>query len=215
MRLLHLDSGARRGSFSRRLSAAFAETWRATAPDAGYTYRDLAAQPVPHIGEDWTRICDTVLRLGITEPERLAEAVTTDAERAAWNVVEPLLNELISADVLLIGTPMYNYSVPSALKAWLDQVTFPKVSLAGRSIVVASARGGSYLPGAPKAPFDHQESYLRDFFAGHFFIEDVTFVHAEWSNALVDPLLGRHVADQEASFAGALARIRALAEEKA
>ncbi|GAB3658053.1 NAD(P)H-dependent oxidoreductase [Actinocorallia lasiicapitis] len=215
MELLHLDASARTGSFSRRLSAAFAETWRAASPGGGYTYRDLAARPVPHITEGWTELCDDVLRLSITEPERLREAVSTDAQRAAWTVLSPLLDELIAADVILIGTPMYNYALPSSLKAWLDQVTFPKVSLAGRSIVVASSRGGSYRPGAPKAPFDHQETYLRDFAAGHFFIDDITFVHTELSNALVDPGLAGARDAQAASYAAALTEIRALAKEKA
>jgi FMN-dependent NADH-azoreductase len=89
------------------------------------------------------------------------------------------------------------------------------MSLAGRSVVVASARGGSYRAGAAKARFDHQETYLRDFIAGHFFIEDVSFVHSEWSNAIVDPGLERFRDVQAESHADALAEIRALAKEKA
>ncbi|WP_245719931.1 NAD(P)H-dependent oxidoreductase [Nocardia uniformis] len=62
---------------------------------------------------------------------------------------------------------MYNYSIPATLKAWQDQITFPRMSLAPTRFVVSTARGGSYSPGAPKARFDHQERFLRDFFAGH------------------------------------------------
>src|SRR3954447_9225938 len=75
--LLHLDASARRASFSRRLTAAFAETWRAAHPGGGYTYRDLAADPVPPIGETWTELCDHVLAHEITEIGRYREAVRT------------------------------------------------------------------------------------------------------------------------------------------
>ncbi|GIG59340.1 hypothetical protein Lfu02_37120 [Longispora fulva] len=208
--LLHLDSSARSRSFSRTLTGLFATAWRAANPASTYTHRDLVASPVPPIGEAWTEICDHLLTHRITDIDRYAEAVTTPARRAAWATVAPLLDELVAADVVLIGAPMYNYSVPAALKAWLDQVTFPRMDLSGRSFVVASARGGSYQPGAPRAPFDHQERYLRDFFAGHYAVTDVTFVTTELTNALVDPVLADLRPDQEASHAAALAQVDEL-----
>jgi len=207
--LLHLDASARASSFSRRLSGRFADVWRAAHPDGGYVYRDLAADPVPFITEGWTSLCDAVLAAGITSG--YAEVVTTRAQREAWAIVEPLLAELVAADTVLIGTPMYNFSVPAALKAWFDQVTFPRMSLRGRRFVVAGARGGTYLPGTPRAQFDHEERYLRAFFAGHFDVEDVVFVHAELTNALVDPRLAARVDAHEASLAAALERIAELA----
>ncbi|WP_043625740.1 FMN-dependent NADH-azoreductase [Nonomuraea candida] len=202
--LLHLDSSARRASFSRRLSRLYADTWRAAHPRAGYVYRDLAAQPVPHIGEAWTELCDHVLEHGITDIGRYREAVRTPAQREAWAVVEPLLDEVVAAEVILIGAPMYNYSIPSSLKAWLDQITFPKMSLRGRSFVVTGARGGAYGPGTPREPYDHQERYLRDFFKGHFQVEDVTFIHAELANARLDPALAHLRQAHEESLAAAL-----------
>ncbi|WP_281689081.1 FMN-dependent NADH-azoreductase [Pseudonocardia thermophila] len=205
--LLHLDASARRPSFSRRLSAAFAAHWRAAHPEARYVYRDLATDPVPHIGQAWTELCDHILEHGITDIARYGEAARTPAQRAAWAIVEPLLEEVVAAEVILIGTPMYNYSIPSALKAWLDQITFPKMSLAGRSIVVTSARGGAYGPGTPREPYDHQERYLRDFFAGHFRIEDVTFIHVELVNALIDPALAHRREQHEESLAAALQEV--------
>ena len=81
---------------------------------------------------------------GITALDRLHEGVRTDAQRQAWAVIEPLLTELITADLILITTPMYNYGIPSALKAWIDQVTFPRMDLGQRRFVVLAARGGSY-----------------------------------------------------------------------
>lgn len=187
--LLHLDASARRRSISREVGDAFAASWRGTHPQATYVKRDLAAQPVPHIGEAWTELCDYVLANGITDIERYEEAVGTPEQAAAWAIVEPLLAELVTADVVLIATPMYNYSIPSSLKAWLDQVTFPRMSLAGRRFVVTTARGGAYSAGAPKAAFDYQERYLRDFFAGHFAVDDTSFITAELSNSRVDPNL--------------------------
>ncbi len=197
--LLHLDSSARRTSFSRELSARYAATWGGTR-----TYRDLAADPVPVIGEAWTEICDSLLTKGITDPARYADVVETPEQKSAWAVVEPLLAELLEADVVLIGAPMYNFSIPAALKTWIDQVTFPRMSLRGRAFVIAGARGGTYAPGTPRAPFDHHEAYLRDFIAGHYDVDDVRFVHAELTNALVDPHLAAREADRVASREQAL-----------
>ncbi|WP_409491774.1 FMN-dependent NADH-azoreductase [Amycolatopsis sp. cmx-11-12] len=202
--LLHLDSSARGTSFSRELSARFADVWRAARPGAGYTYRDVAADPVPPIGQAWTEICDALLAAGITDPAGYASVVKTPEQREAWAVVEPLLAELLAADVVLIGAPMYNFSIPATLKLWIDQVTFPKMSLAGKAFVVAGARGGTYLPGTPREPVDHHERYLRDFFAGHYDVHDVTFLHSELTNALVDPRLSPRDPDRVASRETAL-----------
>ncbi|MER7007284.1 NAD(P)H-dependent oxidoreductase [Dactylosporangium sp. NPDC000555] len=208
--LLHLDASARRESHSRALSGSFAAEWRAAHPDGKYTYRDLAAQPVPVIGQAWTEICDYALQHGITDPDRLTEGVRTAAQQAAWAIVEPLLTELVSADVLLIGTPMYNFSIPATLKLWIDQVTFPRASLDVK-VVVASARGGTYAPGTPRASVDHQERYLRDFFLGHFQVADVTFVNAELVNSTVDPVLAAKHAAYEQSYAEAKKNVVELA----
>ncbi|MEU4420544.1 NAD(P)H-dependent oxidoreductase [Actinoplanes sp. NPDC024001] len=208
--LLHVDSSARRDSFSRRLGRAFTDAWREAAPDGTVIHRDLAARPVPPIGEAWTEICDHLLLHGITEIDRYPEAVRTPGQEAAWATVQPLLDEVVAADVVLIGAPMYNFSVPAALKAWLDQITFPRMSLRGRRFVVVGARGGSYAPGTPRAPFDHHERYLRDFFSGHFAVDDPVFVNAELVNSLVDAQLGHLRGKHDESVADALHAARAL-----
>ncbi|MFF7589858.1 FMN-dependent NADH-azoreductase [Kitasatospora purpeofusca] len=203
--LLHLDSSARSDSFSRRLGAAFVAAWH----DAGggeVTHRDLAADPVPPIREGWTRICDTLLGECITDIERYEEAVRTEEEREAWAVVRPLLDELVAADVVLIGAPMYNFGVPAALKAWIDQVTFPKMVLAPRKLVVVAGRGGAYGPGTPREPFDHHGRYLLDFFNGHYAVADGEVVAAELVNSLVDPALAGRRDQHVDSFADALHR---------
>lgn len=208
--LLHLDASARSTSFSRRLGARFADGWRATHSGGAYVHRDLAADPVPFIGEAWTELCDEVMRREITDPLRYAEVVETPAQRAAWAVVDPLLDELLTADVVLVATPMYNFSVPAALKAWIDQVTFPRMSLAGTRFVVVCARGGTYLPGTPRAAVEHATTYLRDFFDGHFAVTDVDVVAAELVNAIVDPRLAGRRGDHEASLSAAEAEIDRL-----
>lgn len=213
--LLHLDSSARRRSFSRRLTERFAARWAVADPGGSYEYRDLAARPVPPIGQAWTEICDQLLARRITAIERFGDVVRTTEQRAAWEIVGPLLAELVRADVVLIGAPMYNYSIPAALKCWLDQVTFPRMSLAGRSFVVVNARGGSYLPGTPKAPYDYQERYLRDFFSGHFAVEDVTFIDTELTNAVVDPVLADLREAQADSHDAASARVDAVVDDLA
>jgi FMN-dependent NADH-azoreductase len=211
--LLHIDASARRKSISRELSATFASSWQAQHPDGGYTYRDLAADPVPFIDEAWTELCDAVLSQASTDLDRIADLVRTPAQASAWGIVEPLLAELRSADVVLIGTPMYNYSIPAALKAWLDQVTFPRMSLAPRRFVVTAARGGAYSDGAPKAAFDYQQRYLRDFFAGHFAVTDTAFIAAELVNSRHDPALAHLRDDHERSYALALESAHALGKE--
>jgi FMN-dependent NADH-azoreductase len=207
--LLHLDSSARYAGHSRTLSARYAEAWRAAHPEGWYTYRDLVAAPVPFIDQAWTEICDHALANGITDPGRLREGARTPAQQAAWAVVEPLLSELTSADEVLIGVPMYNYGVPACLKAWIDQVTFPRARLDAR-IVVAASRGGTYAPGAPREPVEHQERYLRDFFAGHFGVQHVTVVAVELTNALVDPWLEDARPAYRRSYAAALEAVTAV-----
>ncbi|CAL9348413.1 FMN-dependent NADH-azoreductase [Streptomyces sp. enrichment culture] len=212
--LLHIDASARRTSFSREAGDAVAAAWRARHPDGTYLHRDLARTPVPQIGEAWTELCDHVLEHGLTDPARYPEAVRTPAQAEAWAVVEPLLSELLAADAVLIATPMYNYSVPASLKAWIDQVTFPRMSLAGRRFVVTYARGGAYGPGTPRHPYDHQERYLRDFFAGHFAVpeEDMTFLGTELVNSRTDPALAGRRGDHDASRAAALRAARTTGE---
>ncbi|UNZ15970.1 NAD(P)H-dependent oxidoreductase [Streptomyces sp. 891-h] len=210
--LLHLDASARRRSFSREAGDAVADGWRASHPEGTYVHRDLALTPVPQIDEAWTELCDYVLEHQITDIARYREAVRTPAQAAAWAVIEPLLEELVAADVVLIASPMYNFSIPASLKAWIDQVTFPRMSLAGRRFVVAYARGGAYGPGTPRHPYDHQERYLRDFFAGHFAVpdEDMTFLGTELVNSRTDPALAAHREAHDASRAAALAAARKI-----
>jgi FMN-dependent NADH-azoreductase len=210
MKLLHLDASARTRSLSRRVAAALVDTLRGLDDSLDYRYRDLAAHPVPHISEAWTEICDNLMGEQITELGRLHEGARTDAQRRAWSVVAPLLEELVAAEVIVVATPMYNYSVPSALKAWIDQVTFPRMDLGERRFVIVAARGGSYGPGSHKEPVEHQTRYLSDFFQGHFSVAAPEIVAVDLGNATVDPLLAERRGDHQSSLEGALAQVREL-----
>jgi FMN-dependent NADH-azoreductase len=164
--LLHLDSAAAlKGSRSRELTATFADTWRARGPEFTVTYRDLHRDPLPHLA-------DAVLHW----PPRLRPDGAASADPAVLAAAEAqqdeLVDELLAADVLLVGAPLYNYSLPSSLKAWIDNIHIPartapfdvpedQQPLAGRPAVVISSRGASYDPGSPADGWDHEIPALQ------------------------------------------------------
>lgn len=164
MKLLHIDSSALGdNSVSRALTAAVVARFAAQDGELEVTYRDLDKDPIPH------------LRSG-----SLAHSDPAEAALAA-----DVLEEFVAADVLVIGAPMYNFTIPSTLKAWIDRVavagrTFKytengAVGLsAGKRVIVASARGGIYAD--PTADF--QEPLLRQVFA-FLGINEVEFLRAE------------------------------------
>ncbi len=165
MNILHLDASTLgEQSVSRQLSADIVAQLRDQNPDAIVHYRDLVADPLPH----WTP--------------------STGISREPGQMGRELLDEFLSADIVVMGVPMYNFGIPSQLKAWIDHIAVPgqvfrytekgPVGLAGgKQIVVASARGGIYSQG-PAAAMDFQENYLRAFF-GFIGIDDIRFVRAE------------------------------------
>jgi FMN-dependent NADH-azoreductase len=147
---------------------------RQSAPNAEVTVCDLAASPVPHL--------DGEALSGIR-----GDAVT-EAQIAARALANQLIGELKSADVLVIGAPMYNFGIPSSLKAWFDYVLHPGVTfqygeagpkglLTGKRAIVILSRGGFYSDGPAKA-YDSQEPHLRTLL-GFMGITDVTFIYAE------------------------------------
>src|SRR5690242_2695316 len=101
VQLLHIDASARRESYSRRVSRIFADAWRTANPDGGYVYRDLAANPVPHVDEAQTEINEYSGVHGLQGLEPMEQAVQTPAQQAAWAITRPLVEELLAADVLL------------------------------------------------------------------------------------------------------------------
>jgi FMN-dependent NADH-azoreductase len=201
--LLHIDSSARRASFSRKVAAAFVAEWRAVHPAGGYAYRDLGAHPVPPVDEARTQIAVQASAAGIQELAHMTQAVRTTAQERSWAVARPLIEELLAADAVLIASPMYNLSIPSTLKAWIDQISFPWLPLAGRTAVVVTARGGSYAPGTPREGYDHQEPYLRAYFQT-LGLTDLHFIHTELTNARHVPFLAQFQQAHETSRVSAL-----------
>ena len=179
MKILHLDSSITGdASVSRKLTAAVVERLVALDPDADVIYRDLAAQPLPQASAPLLAAA-----AGVDVP---SQDSTLHADVSAVNRV---LDEVLAADVIVIGAPMYNFSVPSQLKAWLDAIAVPGRTfrydaqgahglLGEKRVVIASARGGVYAVGSPVAAHEHHESYLRSFL-GFLGVTRIEVVRAE------------------------------------
>lgn len=174
-RTLILDSAVTgEASVSKRLTAAFADELRRRDPKVQIVSRDLGANPVPHL------LPETVAGIRAT--------ATTEAEKAALALSDELVDELRETDLLVIGAPMYNFGIPSALKSWFDYilragVTFrytengPEGLLPVKKAVVIETRGGLYSEG-PAVAMDSQEPHLRTLL-GFMGVTDVIFVRAE------------------------------------
>ncbi|MFP6848176.1 MAG: FMN-dependent NADH-azoreductase [Pseudomonas sp.] len=175
--VLVIESSARQqGSISRQLTEQFIANWRAAHPADQIKVRDLAVDQVPHLDAN-------LLGGWMTPAEQQSEP-----EQAALALSNLLTDELLAADVLVLAAPMYNFAIPSTLKAWLDHVlragvtfkytaTGPQGLLSGKRAFVLTARGGIYAGSAQ----DHQEPYLRQALA-FVGIHDVNFIHAEGLN---------------------------------
>jgi len=177
MKLLRIDSSARKNSVSRQLTSEFVQSWRRQHPDGQIVERDLTTTHLPPITDEWVQAVHSD-PAGHTTEQKLVLA-TSDA----------LIQELRQADEIVIGTPMYNFAIPAPLKAWIDQVvrvgqtvlfhpSGPKGLLSGKKVYVITSRGGAFRPGTTSERCDHQEPYLRHILA-FMGLTDVTFVHAE------------------------------------
>ena len=203
-------------SRSREITATFADTWRGRGPEYSVTYRDLHREPLPHLA-------DAVLHW----PPRLrpegAASVDPGTLALAEALQDELIGELLGADVLLVGAPLYNYSVPSSLKTWIDHVHVPgrtapfvgapEQPMAGRPAVVVSSRGASYDAGSPTDGWDHAVPML-DLILGTALgmsVEVITtsLTLAETVPALA-PQLDRSRAELAAAHEAAAASARAL-----
>jgi FMN-dependent NADH-azoreductase len=179
MQILHLDSSVLGdASASRRLSSDIVWECEQQRPSAQVVYRDLARDDIPHL--------TGAIASGFRSPG--SSPVPDAGVRSEHARSEALVSEFLASDIIVIGAPMYNFSVSSQLKAWIDRVAQPgrtfrytsdgPVGLSGgRRVIVASTRGGMYSVGAASA-MDFQESYLRAFFS-FLGIADVQFVRAE------------------------------------
>ncbi len=197
--LLHIDSSARSGgSISRQLTASFATQWQAKNPGGKIVHRDLAANTLPHLSE-------SLLGAYFT-PADARNAEQADLIKQS----DALVDELLAADTIVIGVPMYNFAPPSTLKAWIDHVfragrtfkytdTGPVGLVSGKKAVIILSRGGKYSEG-PMEALDFQGKYLKSALA-FIGITDVELVIAEGVS------MGEEAAKQ--ALANAEARINA------
>jgi FMN-dependent NADH-azoreductase len=175
--LLHLDSSPLASSVSRELTREFVDNWKASHPEGKVIHRDLAANPAKPVDQTWIYAAFT------PEAERQPE------QKALLAYSEESIAELQQADEYVIGVAMHNFSIPSVLKLWIDQVvrgghTFayggadgPKGLLSGKKATVLVATGGVYDAGTPYAAFNFIDPYLRTVL-GFIGITDVKFVTA-------------------------------------
>jgi FMN-dependent NADH-azoreductase len=177
MQLLHLDSSVLgTASVSRQLSARLVARHQALHPGLRVVVRDLAADPALHLSGAHMAAF---------------QGAPTDDDTITADLLKgnAYMDELFASDILVIGAPMYNLSIPTPLKAWIDRVavagktfrytaTGPEGLLQGKKAFIASARGGVYSAGSPAAALEHQESYLTGLLA-FLGVADVTIVRAE------------------------------------
>ncbi len=164
------------GSQSRLIAGEFIDRWRQSHPGTAVVTRELRADSIPHL----------------SAATFAASLVAADARSAAEQqdaaLADALIEEVEAADIIVIAAPMYNFAIPSTLKAWIDHITRagrtfrydasgPEGLLKGRKVFVVTGRGGIYSDGPAKG-MDFQEPYLRAMLGG-FLGLDVTFIHVE------------------------------------
>ncbi|MFA5956451.1 FMN-dependent NADH-azoreductase [Hyphomicrobium sp.] len=199
MKLLHVDSSILGpGSVSRQLSAEIAAAEQRLHPGIQVIYRDLAVEPVGHLSGAHLAAAQGAA------PEAADVRQDVAAGQAA-------LEEFLAADIVVVGAPMYNFAIPSQLKAWIDRLAVAGKTFrydetgvhglaGGKKVIIASSRGGFYGPETQIAFLDHQETYLRNLF-GFFGITDVTFIRAEGINLGPDQR-AQSIAAAQTSIAG-------------
>jgi len=182
MKLLHIDSSITGAdSVSRALTRNVVAEWTKDHPETEVEYLDLAADAPSHLSVD---------SLGFRLPP--SSETLSDVQRRENELSEALVTQFLSADAIVIGAPLYNFSIPTQLKAWIDRIaqagrTFKyteagAVGLAGgKTVIIALSRGGVYSTSEAGRAMEHQESYLQTIF-GFFGISDIRIVRAEGVN---------------------------------
>ncbi|GGG00271.1 FMN-dependent NADH-azoreductase [Rhodococcoides trifolii] len=206
--LLHLDSSADlQRSTSRGLTSHFAEEWSAQGRGHTVVRRDLHVDALPHLPSS-----------ALHWPPRL-RTTEESVDPAAEALQTELIDEVIAADVVVVGAPMYNWSMPSTLKAWIDYLHVPGVTtpfdgptkpLEGTPIVVVSSRGNTYADGTPGAGTDFVVPTLQHVF-GTVFGMDVHVVLAEWTLAGRVPAMAPLIGDARQSLSAARDQVSELA----
>ncbi|GAX38312.1 FMN-dependent NADH-azoreductase [Nodularia sp. NIES-3585] len=177
--ILHIDTSPRDArSISRQLTKELITNWQGTYSQDTVTYRDLGHQLIAPVDEPW-------IAATFSSPES-----HTPELAAAIKISDELIDEFLAAERYVFGVPMYNFSVPSNFKAYIDQIVRVKRTfvvneqggyeglVTNKKMLVITARGGSYTQGTPAAQFDFQEPYIRAIF-GLIGVTDITFIHAD------------------------------------
>jgi FMN-dependent NADH-azoreductase len=202
--LFHLDSSPMPSSVSRELGREFVSTWKAAHADGTVIYRDVATNVPSHVDAVWVGAAYT-----------LGEARSSE-QNAALALSDVLIGELEQADEYVIDVAMHNFSIPSTLKLWIDQIvrvgrTFaysangPEGLLKGKKLTILLATGGVYDAGSPYAPYNFADPYLKVVF-GFLGVTDVTIVTAGGAAQLNQPN-----ADREAFLKPILERVHSIA----
>ena len=199
--ILHIDSSPRGDrSHSRKLSHEFITAWKTAHPEDTLSYRDVGHNPVPHVDEPW-------IAAAYSPPE----AHTPELSQAL-KISDELVDEFIAADRYVFGVPMYNFSVPSTFKAYIDQIVRVNRTFAvneqgyqglvnGKKMLVITSSGGSYREGTPAAGYDFQEPFLRAIF-GLVGVTDITFIHAD--NLSSDDAAEKSISEARAALQSAV-----------
>lgn len=186
--LLQIDSSPRTASVSSKLAAKFVHRWKKHHPTGKVFHHNTTIEKLPYVDEATIGAFYTP-----------AEALTAE-QKQKIAISNQLVDELLAADVIVLGVPMWNFGIPASFKAWVDLIaragrTFAytetgPVSLlpAGKKVYVFSARGGSYAVGTPFHAYDQQEPYLRTIL-GFLGLTDVEFVYADNQGSAGDPAL--------------------------
>lgn len=180
--ILHIDASPRgERSISRALSSELITSWKDTHSGVTVTYRDLGRSPVPHVDESW-------IAAAFTPPD-----ARTPELNAAIELSDSLVDEFLAADRYVFGVPMYNLSIPSTFKAYIDQIVRAGRTFAvtengyqglvdsSKKVLIITSRGGTFPAGTPYEAYDQQVPYLRTIL-GFIGLTDVTFIHADSLN---------------------------------
>ncbi len=200
--LLHIDSSPRAASVSSFLSGVFVEKWKQQNPGGTIIHHNATLEGFPYLDE-------ATIGAFFTPSANL-----TAPQKAALAFSDRLVDELLAADVVVLGAPMWNLSIPASLKAWIDLIVREGRTFAftpqgvtplvppGKRVYVFSARGGSYPAGTPFHDFDQQEPYLRKIL-GVIGLTRIEFICAEHQSG--DPESAAQSLDQARSALAALA----------
>jgi FMN-dependent NADH-azoreductase len=197
--LLHIEvSPLGDRSISRSISKEFLAVFNEKNPGAVIVTRDLAEDSIPHLDGE-------TINAGYTP-----EANRSASMQAKHEFRTTLVEEVNNAKHILISTPMWNFAVPSVLKAWIDQIMMPGATKVIGKVTVIVSQGGSYAEGAPRAGWDWQTGYLKQVF-GSIGATDVEVILSEFGLAGVVPAMANFVDHKNVSIAAA----KSAAKERA